>query len=203
MKFLDFRESLKFKVIFNLQDIRKVDPKFDRRRLVEWQNGGYLIKVRQGYYVFSDQAKSESFLYYLANQLYKPSYISLTSAMSFYGLIPEAVFGITSLGPLKTSLFETPYGRYDYKRIKPPLFFGYQMVKVGDFKIKMAEPEKMMLDYCYYHKPSGIEDFEALRINKEDLKNLIDFDRLNSYSSYWKSSVMSQRVNLFKSFLHV
>ena len=133
MKYLEFKESFKNKTVFTHNDIRKVAPAFHRRQLVEWQKAGHIVKIRNGYYCFSDQEKNEQLLYHFANQLYKPSYISLVSAMSYYNLIPEAVFNITSVGTLKTTLFDTPYGRFEYSSLKPSLFFGYKLVTSNSF----------------------------------------------------------------------
>ena len=211
MKYLEFREAFKNKFVFTSNDIRKIDPGFHRRRLVEWQKAGHITKIRNGYYCFTDQVKSEQLLYYLANQLYKPSYISLTSALSFYNLIPEAVFSISSVGPLKTSSFNTVYGRFDYSTIKPSLFFGYRLVNMdsvtfggqtSNLTLKIAEPEKMILDYCYLIKPDSILDFESLRINKEDIIQLIDIKKFDSYLSVYKSTIMNRRANIFKSHLN-
>lgn len=202
MKYLEFREALKNKTVFTYNDIRKVAPTFCRRRLVEWQKAGYIIKIRNGHYCFSDQEKSEQLLYHFANQLYKPSYISLTSAMSYYNLIPEAVFNIASVGTLKTTLFDTPYGRFEYKKIKPSLFFGYQLVTSNNFTLKIAEPEKMILDYCYQAKPTSILDFESLRINKEEIIKLIDITKLDAYLSVYNSPTMNHRADIFKSYIN-
>ena len=211
MKYLEFREAFKNKFVFTSNDIRKIDPGFHRRRLVEWQKAGHITKIRNGYYCFTDQVKSEQLLYYLANQLYKPSYISLTSALSFYNLIPEAVFSISSVGPLKTSSFNTVYGRFDYSTIKPSLFFGYRLVNMdsvtfggqtSNLTLKIAEPEKMILDYCYLIKPDSILDFESLRINKEEIIKLIDIKKFDSYLSVYKSTIMNRRANIFKSYIN-
>ena len=202
MKYLDFREALKKKFVFTSNDIRKIDPGFHRRRLVEWQKAGHIEKIRNGYYCFTDLEKNEQLLYYMANQLYKPSYISLASALSFYKLIPEAVFNITSVSTLKTSSFNTVYGRFDYSSIKTSLFFGYRLLKINSVTIKIAEPEKLILDYCYLIKPAGVLDFEALRINKEEIIKLIDITKFNSYLSLYKSRVMDRRGNMFKSYLN-
>ena len=202
MKYLEFREALKNKTIFTYNDIRKIAPAFHRRRLVEWQKAGYIIKVRNGYYCFSDLEKSEEALYYIANQLYKPSYISLLSAMSYYKLIPEAVFNITSVGTLKTTLFDTSYGRFEYRSMKPSLFFGYQLLTNNSTTIKIAEPEKMILDYCYMYKSKSIVDFESLRINREEIIKLIDITKFDTYLSIYKSPIMNQRGLMFKSYLN-
>jgi predicted transcriptional regulator of viral defense system len=202
MKYLEFREALKNKLVFTSNDIRKIDPGFHRRRLVEWQKAGHIVKIRNGYYCFADQEKSEHLLYYLANQLYKPSYISLSSALSFYNLIPEAVFNITSVGTLKTSSFETVYGRFDYRSLKPSLFFGYKLIKMNSLTFKIAEPEKIILDYCYLIKPDSVLEFESLRINKEEIIQLFNFARFDSYLSVYKSTIVNRRANNFKSFLN-
>ncbi len=202
MKYLEFKEALNNKIVFNHNDIRKVAPGFHRKRLVEWQKSGYIVKIRNGYYCFSEQTLSDPFLYYLANQLYKPSYLSLNSAMSFYNLIPEAVFSITSVGTLKTTSFDTPYGRFEYRSMKPSLFFGYRMARMNNFTLKIAEPEKMILDYCYFMKPEMIADFEALRINKDELSQLIDLTKFDTYLSVYQSAIMNRRANIFKSYMN-
>ena len=202
MKYLEFKESFKNKTVFTHNDIRKVAPAFHRRQLVEWQKAGHIVKIRNGYYCFSDQEKNEQLLYHFANQLYKPSYISLVSAMSYYNLIPEAVFNITSVGTLKTTLFDTPYGRFEYRNLKPSLFFGYKLVTSNNFTIKIAEPEKMILDYCYLVKPTSQQDFESLRINKEEIIKLIDITKLDAYLSLFKSPIMNHRAGIFKTYIN-
>lgn len=202
MKYLEFKGALKNKTIFTYNDIRKITPSFHRRQLVEWQKSGYITKIRNGHYCFSDQEKNEQLLFHFANQLYKPSYISLASAMSYYNLIPEAVFNITSIGTLKTTKFDTPYGRFEYKNMKPSLFFGYQLLTNSSFTIKIAEPEKMILDYCYLLKPTSIQDFESLRINKEEIIKLIDITKFNAYLSLYKSPIMNHRADIFKTYIN-
>jgi len=202
MKYLDFRNKLKNKTVITLNDIRKIAPSFHRRQLVEWQKAGYILKIRNGYYCFSDQDQSEQFLLHLANKLYKPSYISLVGAMSYYNLIPEAVFSITSIGTLKTTLFDTSLGRFEYKNIKSSLFFGYHLISDNGFTIKIAEPEKMILDYCHLLKPENILDFESLRIDKEGLIKIIDINKFDAYLSIYKSSIMNLRAKIFKSYIN-
>jgi predicted transcriptional regulator of viral defense system len=202
MKFLDFKKALNDKSFFSYTDIRKLIPNFDRRRLVEWQKAGYIIKIRNGYYSFTDRKPTEFFLYHIANQLYKPSYISLSGALSFYSLIPEGVFRFLSVSTLKTRLFSTKYGRFEYRHIKPTLFFGYRIVENEGLKIKIAEPEKAILDYCYLEKPVAQEDFMSLRLDKESLKIRLDMKKFEKYLSLYRSPVMNFRGKIFKNYLN-
>ncbi len=91
MQFIEFKEKLKNYIVFSLQDIKKIDKNFYRSRLNEWQDKGYIKKIRRSYYIFDDLNLNEAILFLIANKIYSPSYISFEMALSYYGLIPEAV----------------------------------------------------------------------------------------------------------------
>lgn len=76
MRYIELREYLKDFTLFSISDIRKIDPNFHRRRLTEWQDKGYILKVIRGYYLFSDTKINEQALFQIANRIYQPSYIS-------------------------------------------------------------------------------------------------------------------------------
>ena len=46
VKYLEFYNALTPYSVFSVKDIQKRFPDFDKRRLVEWQQKGYLVKVR-------------------------------------------------------------------------------------------------------------------------------------------------------------
>src|SRR5579864_6761878 len=102
MRYLDLKNQLNDFIVFSLKDIRKLDSSFYNRRLSEWRRKGYIKMVRRGYYIFSDLKLSEDVLFLIANRIYSPSYVSLESALSYYGLIPEGVLSITSVSTRKT-----------------------------------------------------------------------------------------------------
>ena len=138
MKFLELKSELRDFTIFSLNEIKNIEPGFHRRRLNEWQDNGYIKKVVRGYYIFSDLKLSEEILFKIANRIYLPSYISLESALSYYHLIPESVYGITSISTRKTYHFVTSIGEFIYRALKPPLFFGYDFLKVKQNSIVKA-----------------------------------------------------------------
>ena len=129
MKFLELKSELKDFTIFSLNEIRNIEPDFYRRRLNEWQDKDYIKKIIRGYYIFSDLKLSEEILFKIANRIYSPSYVSLESALSYYHLIPESVYGITSISTRKTYHFRTSIGEFIYRSLKPSLFFGYDLIK--------------------------------------------------------------------------
>ena len=91
---------------------------FDKNNLSRWVKKGYLIKLRNGYYTFREYMATQNINLYLANRIYRPSYISLHTALAFYGLIPESVTQTTSVSTLKTALFRNTIGVFSYKKIK-------------------------------------------------------------------------------------
>ena len=202
MSFLEFRNALIEFPVFSYSDIKKVAPKFDRRRLVEWQAKNYIKKIRNGYYYFQEKNINENFLMHISNKIYKPSYISLAKALSYYNLIPEAVFLNTSVSTRKTLLFETPLGNYEYRAIKQELFFGYRLIKFGEFNIKLAEVEKAILDFFYFNKINDQRSIDALRFNQVIAKEIIQKDKLLDYSTVFRSKVMNSRIKLFLNYLN-
>ena len=93
--------------VFSVQEVEKHFPGFNNRRLVEWQEKGYIQKLRNPYYRFMDREVDEAYLCYCANAIYAPSYVSMESVLSIHGFIPEGVFQITSCTTPKTNRFET------------------------------------------------------------------------------------------------
>ena len=203
MKYLDFKIRLEQFPVFTYSDIQKVFPGFDRRRLVEWQKKGYIKKVQKGIYCFNDYQVNEAFLYFISNRIYKPSYISLQTAMAFYNLIPEGVYLTTGISTRNTRMLGTALGNFEYRHVKPELFFGYKLVELDGKMIKIAEPEKLILDYCYFYKVDDLNYIESLRINRFIGNELIDMQKLINYQRVYNSPIINKRIKLFIEYLHV
>lgn len=202
MNYITLRETFRGNPVFSLQQILKLDPSFHRTRLSEWQTKGYIQKIIRGYYSFADARLSEQDLFVIANTIYKPSYVSLEMAFAFYGFIPESVFAVTSVSTRPSRDFETSLGRFKYQTIKSELFFGYQIVSVGQQAMRIAEPEKALLDFLYYD-PSycTVESFEGLRLNIENLRAKIDFAKFKLYAQVFTNKALLKRVDIFLRFL--
>lgn len=203
MNILEFKEKLKDFVAFNLNDIRKIDAGFDLRRLNEWQEKGYIKMIRRGYYAFSNLTINESVLFLMANKIYAPSYVSLEMALSHFNLIPEAVYGITSVASRKTNHFKTDFGEFIYRHIKPQLMFGYQLISYDGLNFKIAEPEKAILDYFYLNADlNAAEDFDGLRFNGNEFREQTDKDKLQSYLIAFGNKRLEKRFNKFLKYIN-
>ncbi len=179
MKYRELEDLIKLPY-FTLQDIALLRAKLFPYQLSSWAAKGYLIKAKNGVYVFSNRQKDVSPID-LARTIYEPSYISLEFALSYYGFIPEMVSAITSVTTKANRTFSSVLGHYIFRHIKPDLFWGYTQMK--DTPAVIAEPEKAILDYLYLNlsKLKGIQDFENIRFNKMEIAKKIDPKKFNQY----------------------
>lgn len=139
-------------------------------QLARFVRAGALVRLRRGLYEFP-HAKIDELV--LANFIYRPSYISLESALNYYGIIPDVVQNITSVSPVTTRTFRTSHGVFIYSKIAKELYFGWQTVKdsKSDFNFLIAEAEKALLDYVYIRRIRDLTDqrIELGTINREKL----------------------------------
>ncbi len=144
-------------------------PAYVRRLVSEWSKKEWLIELRRGMYLINEEhilKKVERFT--LANLLYEPSYVSLESALSFHGMIPEGVPQIMSVGTRKTARFINALGTFSYSNIKESLLWGYTKQKLGAGTALVATPEKAVLDLIYLRKgelKSSDEVIASLRLD--------------------------------------
>lgn len=203
MNYLDFRDAMHSFEVFSTKYIEKLFPKFDTRRLVEWQQKGYIHKLINKWYVFTDVPVNERLRFRISNCLHRPSYVSLESALSHYGLIPEAVYSVQNITTRKTITYETVAGTFNYRSIKAHLFFGYQVDNSQTIPVLIASPEKAILDYLYLnHQINTTEDIEGLRLNLTTFNEIINNDRLTSYAKCFESKTLNKRVKLLKKILN-
>ncbi len=203
MTFLQFQHAFAHLPVIPVVEIEKVFPGFDRNALTRWQKKGYITKIRSGYYRLSARViKNEADLFFIANRIYSPSYISLQSALRWHDLIPEGVFSVTSVSTLKTAGFHTEVGHFLYRSIKPGLFWGYHLVEYEAFRIKIADPAKALLDLLYLHPHlDSAGHFFEMRLNWQDLSEKLDLDVFKKYLTLFNSQMLNRRAHSFIQFL--
>lgn len=203
MLYLSFKSVFKGYPLFSLKDIEKAFPGFNKMNLTNWQKKGYIHKLRSQYYCFADEQYVEEKKYIIANRIYKPSYVSMETALFYYGLIPEAVFTVTSISTLKTNSFKNAIGNFTYNTIGASRYFGYRLVQNELFTFKIAEPEKALLDFLHLKSYiATIDDIIALRLNKITLKQDFNFQKFSNYANLFNSKVLKRRVDLVKEYIY-
>ncbi len=135
-----------------------------KNQLTRWERKGLILKLRRGIYLLNQyDRKIEPSKFYLANQLYEPSYISLESALSLYGIIPERTASTTSVTTKKTAHFENKSGDFIYQHIKPQAFKGFILIQeAAGLEAFVAKPEKAVVDFLYLN----LKEFSQAPLDK-------------------------------------
>lgn len=147
-----------------------------------WVKKGYLVRLKNGIYAFSrekEKLRGEGIAFLLC----QPSYLSLESALAWYGFIPEIVYAYTSVTARITRTFENACGRFIYRHVKSELFWGYVEMKTDHGPYLLAEPEKALLDYLYLNlaRINNENDFENIRLNEEQMVKTLNKDKFMIY----------------------
>lgn len=131
--------------------------------LIRYTKRGLLRRLKRGLYAVASRPPSK---WAVANRLYQPSYISLESALSYHGVIPETVYSVTSVTTKSTREFDVAGTRYSFRTIKRRAFSGYRAIEVEGQSVLLAEKPKALADYLYfaYLKKSRLNSRLRLRV---------------------------------------
>jgi predicted transcriptional regulator of viral defense system len=155
-----------------------VDPNDVRRQLSRWTHAGKIRQLRRGLYTLApphNKVTPHPFL--IANALVHGSYVSGTSILAYYGLIPEYVPGTFSVTLSRPSQWD---GGFVFQHLAPRLLFGYQSIEVvkGQFAF-IAQPEKAILDLAHLTQGSDnkayLTQLRLQNLERLDLKRLQEF----------------------------
>ncbi len=167
---------------------------------------GEILDIRRGLYCLAPRyQKKPVSVYGLAQRVYGPSYISLETALSYHGWIPEAVYACTCVSAGRAKEFTTPLGPFSYKRVPQRTFYAgvERCVDPDGNTWFMASPVKALADYVYVHRPDWtaldeaaanlrIEADELTSVTTEQLEMLADNysnHRVRRFLSAWKEAL--------------
>ncbi len=158
------------------------DIKAGGHKVRSLEQRGELIRIKKGLYVVSPTSTATPLsLELIANHVYAPSYVSMHSALRYYGLIPEEVYGIQSMTIKHSRCFDTPLGRFDYTSMSREAFhLGVTIINKQTYAFVMATPEKALCDLIAYSPMVNlrymrdVERFlvDDLRIEVDDILNM-------------------------------
>lgn len=158
-----------------LRDYRRPNDKI--AQLIEL---GYLLPLKKGVYVLGDKIRTGAVsMPLVANILYGPSVVSSDSALAWHGLIPEGVFGVTSVTPRRARSYSTPLGEFSYQHIPASVYpVGIRIESgEGNHRFLMASPVKALCDKILLTRRVRLTSFSAMRqFLEEDLR--LDMDEL-------------------------
>lgn len=174
-------------------------PKNKISRLVK---EGVYTKVTKGIYETDENIAG----YLLSNIIYGPSYLSFDYALSYYGLIPEAVYTLTCacFEKKKIKKYITHFGTFTYRDVPSQVFpMDVILKEESDYYYKIASPEKALCDKLYAvpsikNKKELISLlFDDLRIDKDEFEKL-DKEKLIELSQYYHCTNLKILVKILR-----
>ena len=168
MKYLDLKGKITGNMFTHL-DVRKLFPEEKpatvRAQLFRFARRNLLTQIKRGLYCFDPTRIDEL---ELAHHVYAPSYVSLETALNYYGMLPDIPAAVTSVTTTTTKHVASTVGRYSFVKIKKELYWGYLPVLLphGNGYFPLAEKEKALLDFFYIRKVKQVRD---LRLNLSDM----------------------------------
>ena len=137
---------------------------------------GLLIRLRRGLYLIAEKTKQTlPDEFELALLIYGPSFVSLESALSYHGWIPETVYTTTCVSTKRAKEFKTPMGTFSYKSIPDREFYtGVDRITTQEGVIFVATPWRAIADLMYTKQKSwkNLEELQTdLRIDLDVVIN--------------------------------
>lgn len=158
------------------------DVKAGNQKLRLLERDKQVIRLKRGLYVCSPNVTGISLSTELiANHLYTPSYVSMSSALRYHGLIPEEVYLMQSMTLKHSRNFNTPIGRYEYTHVSKDTFpIGLSNIRKAKHAFVIATPEKALCDLIAnssgvnlrYPKDAAVYLEEDIRMDMSDFKQM-------------------------------
>lgn len=164
---------------------------------------GELIRLKNGFFLIAEKIEQSSVPYeQIANLLYGPSYISFEWALSFYKMIPEGVYVVTSASATKSKAFNTPVGTFEYTYLSHHRYaIGIDQKENTAGRFLIATPEKALADLIHL-KSKKLEGHDLLsdlidaRRMDEDLLKSLNKKHLIEIAENYRSKAVMNLINI-------
>lgn len=191
---------------FSFEDLSPVEKNKDYLKILlsRYEKGGKVLRLKKGSYVAAEfinevriKGTFSSYLEFLANILYQPSYLSLDYILYRHNILTELPVNFTSIAKNKTAIFSNRLGSFIYRKVKNDLFCGFEIKEEGGFSIAKATKAKALFDFLYLRKNilTDKKAIEELRLNLDDFIEK-DIKEVELYVKIEKSKKMKE---IFKS----
>ena len=151
-------------------------------KIAQLEKAGEIIRLRRNLFVVNPEESGVKLSTGLiANHLLAPSYVSMQTALRFYGLIPEAVYTIQSMTFKGAKSFQTPVGNFEYVHISRETYpIGITQKREGNAQYIIATPEKALCDLVANLPGVNLRyKVDARLFLEEDLR--FDMERFSSF----------------------
>lgn len=160
--------------------------------IARYAKTGYTVRLKKNFYILREKwdVLTTEDRFKIANIVQVPSYISLTTALSYYGYttqVQQAYY--ESIGVYRTKEVKIDNIVFKYVKLKKSLYTGF----VRDKDIFIALPEKALLDGLYLMVQNkynlDISAIDKYKFNKR---------LINKYLKMYAPQIRSAILNLWK-----
>lgn len=147
---------------------------------------GELIKIQRGVYLVNPNITHQApNLYRIAQAIDPKSFVTGMSALSFYGLVPDAIMSSVLSGS-KKRIVDTPFGAIEFRKFRDKeTFFGIELNTVGRNTIRIATPLRAIMDHLLTLKvtpPNRDRIIDFLRLDEDELDQ-VNWQDADEYAS--------------------
>lgn len=163
--------------------IASLYPKVQTRwkKIEQLEKADEIIRLKRNLYVVNPAETGVKLsMGLIANHLLAPSYISMSTALRHYGLIPEAVYTTQSMSLKPSKKIDTPLGNFSFTHIAKEAYpIGLVQITENGVTYIMASPEKALCDLVANTPGLNLRfQEEARKYLEEDIR--FDMERLSS-----------------------
>ncbi len=145
-----------------------------RNKIANLEQAEKIIRLKRGMYVVSPKVTKQLLsVELIANHIYGPSYVSMESALRYYGLIPEQVYTVRSMTTNRSKSFDNSIGNFEYVTTNDIYYaIGIKQETIENkYTFLIATPEKALCDMITATPQLRIQSEKALvTYLKEDLR---------------------------------
>lgn len=161
------------------------DYRSPRNKIANLEQVRKIIRLKRGMYVVSPELSKQLLsIELIANHIYGPSYVSMESALRYYGLIPEQVYTIRSMTTNRSKDFDNSIGNFEYITVNDAYYsIGIKQQTVENkYTFLIATPEKALCDTITTTPQLRIQSEKALKAYlEEDLRfEMSGLDNMNA-----------------------
>jgi predicted transcriptional regulator of viral defense system len=114
--------------------------------------------------------------------------VSFESALREHGMFDQLTDRTVSISLKMYKAVELAGTKYSFVKTKSEYYFGWQDIQIGSLSVRVATPEKALIDMVNFHKSQYSIDVVIEKIREQ--RNDLDMDRLIEYISRFSSTTV-------------
>ncbi len=145
-------------------------------------DAGWLVRHKRGVYQIAELSSlgaSTLSRFAVAQILAPESYVSFESALQHWGLYDQLLAVVTSVCLQQHSAATVEGVRYRFVKTTAAYYYGWQMVEISHRQVRMAQPEKALIDMIQFHRTQLSLSLVVEKL--AEYRRQLDFDRLEAF----------------------